>query len=149
MKITPESINKGNMRSVFSGNFINNFSDIVVNPQVNTRRKQIVKSVLSRSVVDEGHARAGNVDNRGFKKKIYSGTKPLFWDKKDFTPLKAGGFTYENGMFRGGKSYEGNKHYKPEFGVAGSGEKNADKPSGQVNPFPIKPRRSVIKDNKK
>ena len=147
MKITTNAINKGNTRSVFSGQFINNFKDPVYNPKVRTSRVGLAKSKIERRIIDEGIARAENASNRGFKKKIYSGTKPLFWDKSDFSPLKAGDFTNLSGYYRGGDAYQSNKNYKPEFGIAGTGTISADKPSGEVNPFPIKVRKSVKRSN--
>jgi hypothetical protein len=147
MKITTKAINSGNTRSVFSGQFINNFKDPVYNPKVRTSRKGLAKSKIERRIIDEGIARAENANNRGFKKKIYSGTKPLFWDKSDFSPLKAGDFTNLSGYYRGGDAYQSNKNYKPEFGMAGTGTINADKPSGEVLFAPIKVRKSVKKDN--
>jgi len=152
MKITDSMINKGNTRANFQGQYINKFSNEPVNPNIGVLTGEAKKRIkLERNLVEEGIAKAENTSHRGFKKKIFnSNNKPLFWSKSDFTPFKAGGFTYENGAGRGGEfTTTKNKNYKPTFGVAGSGVINADKPSGEVNPFPVKSRKSVKKSNRK
>lgn len=151
MKITQTSINQGNRRAVFSGQFNNNFKETPYNPKVNVYNTKVKGNLkIDRRDVDIGKFRAETSSQRGFKKQqIYEGKKPLFWSSADFTPLKAGGFTYDSGVGRGGEfTTTPNKNYKPAFGVAGTGGINADKPAGQVNPYPIKVRKSVKKSNR-
>lgn len=151
MKITQSAITNGNRRASFSGEFMNNFKETVYNPKPNVYNKKVKGNLkLDRTDIDIGKFRAETSSQRGFKKKqIYEGKKPLFWSSADFSPLKAGGFSYSSGVGRGGEwDASSNKNYKPSYGVAGSGSISADKPSGQVNPFPIKPRKSVKRSNK-
>ena len=151
MKITQKSINSGNRRASFSGQFINNFKEVPFNPTVNVYNKSVKGNIkIDRKDIDIGNFRANSTSQSGFKsKQIYNGRRPLFWSSKDFTPLKVGGFAYNSGVGRGGEfATNPNKNYKPSMGIAGSGVINADKPTGQINPFPIKVRKSVKKSNR-
>tara|TARA_R110000772_G_scaffold27502_1_gene69888 strand:- start:49 stop:516 length:468 start_codon:yes stop_codon:yes gene_type:complete len=154
IKISTQQINAGNKRASFSGNFKNNFSQVGFNPKLKPARvRPSQKMTLDRKSVDLGKFRAESASQRGFKKKqTHEGQKPVFWNSSEFDAMRVGGLSYDSGAGRGGEfstQAGGATSYKPAFGVAGTGKMDADKPTGQINPFPVKVRKSVKKSNRK
>jgi hypothetical protein len=151
MKITREQINKGIRREAFAGMYQNKFDTPAQNPKINTFRSVAGgQKRLPREDVDIGKYRAETATQRGFKKRLdYNGERPMFWSPANFNPNLVGGNTYDSGAGRGGQftTQQVLPKYKPAFGIAGTGQQSADKPMGQVNPFPIKIKASVRQDN--
>ena len=154
-KIKPATIHDGIVRASYSGNFVNKFNDIKVTPKINSLMKvNRNRIMLDREAVDMGRFRADNSSQRGYKTKVdvFDGNKPLFFRQSDFAQFRAGGFSQNSGAGKGGEFsvMEGKtQKYKPEFGIAGSGGKTIENPTGNPNPFAISDNRKVSKSKKK